>query len=197
MTHPDFDSARDYALYRLRDELSPRLTYHSLWHTAEDVFPAVERLAKLANITDLNLLLLRTAAIYHDVGFIEMRDGHELASKRIASEALPRFNYSLPQIELIGGMIMATRLPQSPRTLLESLMADADLDALGRTDFIPRNRALRTEMAAFGTHHTDDQWRQVQLTFVSNHRYFTEAARSLRNEQKQRNLESLLAGNGI
>lgn len=197
MTPPDFDSAQRYALERLRLELSPQLAYHSLWHTAEDVLPAAERLAALSNITDLNLILLQTAALYHDIGFIETREGHEVVSQRIATEVLPKFGYKIHQIKLIGGMILATRLPQSPHTLLESLLADADLDALGRTDFTPRNRVLRAEMAAFGIDHTDDQWRQVQLTFVSNHRYFTAAARTLRNEQKQRNIESLQRGQGI
>lgn len=188
---PDLEAARRYALGRLRQELSPKLFYHSLWHTEEDVLPAVERLAARAGIEGEMLMLLRTAALFHDLGFVELRAGHEAASARIAGEALPGFGYAPEQIRIIQGMIMATRLPQSPQTPLEAIVADADLDALGRTDFTARNQALRAEMAAFGSVVTDQEWNEVQLKFVSEHHYFTPAAKSLRDEQKRLNIHDL------
>ncbi len=191
MNAPDFEAARHYALERLNTELLPELVYHSFWHTKDEVLPGVERFAEWAQIEGEPLLLLRTAALYHDLGFVEIRVGHEVVSARIAAEVLPRFGYRPAQIAQIEGMIMATRLPQTPHNLLEEMLADADLDALGRTDYMPRNQALRAEMAAFGTKHTDKEWLHVQLDFLSNHHYFTAAARALRDTQKQKNIEEL------
>lgn len=187
MLPPDFDRARQYALNRLTNELSPQLVYHSLWHTQDDVVPAAERLAVLAGVDELNRLLLSTAAWYHDVGFVIQRVNHEDVGMQIASDVLPQFGYTLEQIDRIRGMIAATKLPQSPRTLLEEILADADLDALGREDFLPRSQVLRAELAEFGATSTDKEWLQVQLDFQQGHRYFTQAARTLRGPQKEKN----------
>src|SRR5262249_11139094 len=142
MRQSNFEYARAYALQRLERELPPALTYHSLAHTRDDVAPATLRLAAIAGISGEQRMLLHTAAYYHDIGFVVQRADHELASARIAAEILPTFGYGPAQIAIIHSMIMATKLPQSPRTLLEQLLADADLDALGRTDFMSRNQAL-------------------------------------------------------
>jgi uncharacterized protein len=188
---PDFDGAARYALRRLQRELLPGFFYHSIVHTRDDVVPAVERLAGLMGLEGEDLLLLRTAAYYHDLGFVEQRAAHEAVGVQIAELVLPRFGYRMEQIEIIGGMIMATRLPQSPRSLPEQIIGDADLDILGRSDFFSRNRALRAELAAFGQPASDEQWYGEQVRFVQAHCYWTSAARSLRDAQKQRNCQAL------
>lgn len=191
MNQCDFEQASQYAFHRLQHELSPTVCYHSLAHTQDDVLPAAERLASLSGIDDTSLLLLRTAACYHDIGFVEGREEHERISVHIAQEVLPRFGYRSEQIARIGGIIMATRLPQSPRCLLEQILADADLDVLGRSDFLSYNRALRAELAAFGSPVDDATWYRNQLAFLQNHRYFTAAARKLRGATKQHNIALL------
>ena len=191
MAQPDFEAARQYALERLEHDLSPAYVYHSLIHTRDEVAPAAERLAGLEGVDDDALLLLRTAAYYHDIGLARQRAHHEAAGVRIATTTLPSFGYSPMQIRAIGGMIMATRLPQNPHTQLEQLLADADLDVLGRLDFMPRNQALRAEMAAFGAPIGDAQWYGEQLRFMQTHHYWTAAAHALRDVQKRHNCAAL------
>ena len=193
MHQPDFERARQYALERLERDLSPALTYHCLAHTRDDVVPAAERLAALEGVTGESLLLLRTAALFHDIGFVEQRADHETIGVRIAREVLPRFGYSPAHIEAIGGMILTTKLPQSPHTLLEEILADADLDVLGRDDFLVRSQDLQAELAAFGMPMSDEQWFGGQLEFMQAHRYFTVAARTLRDTMKQVNIEALVS----
>jgi uncharacterized protein len=192
MTAPDFERAKQYALERLENELPGTLYYHSLYHTRDDVVPAVERLAALEGVEGEALLLLQTAALYHDIGFIKQYDNHEAVSVQIAEAALPDFGYSAEQIEMIGSMIMATRLPQTPQSLLEEILADGDLDNLGRDDFNERSRLLRAEQEARGLHLSDEDWYERQLEFVQNHQYFTDAARQLRDGKKQRNIQALI-----
>jgi uncharacterized protein len=191
MRHSNFERARAYALGRLERELPAALTYHSLAHTRDDVAPATLRLAAIAGVSGEQRMLLHTAAYYHDIGFVIQRVDHEAIGAQVAAETLPSFGYTAPQIELIHGMIMATKLPQSPRTLLEQLMADADLDALGRTDFMARNQALRNELTAYGAHWEDLDWYREQLCFLGSHQYWTDAARQVRGAQKQRNLDTI------
>ncbi|MCB9457956.1 MAG: hypothetical protein H6671_18400, partial [Anaerolineaceae bacterium] len=72
---------------------------------------------------------------------------------------------------------------------LEEIMVDADLDVLGREDYVTSNRALRKEMEVVnGISHTDREWYIFQQEFLSKHAYFTNAAHSLRDEGKARNL---------
>jgi uncharacterized protein len=192
MDQPDFERARQYALERLERELPHMLIYHSLAHTRDDVVPAAERLAALEGVEGEALLLLRTAAFYHDLGHVEQYTDHEAIGVRIAQEVLPHFVYSTAHIQVVSGIIMATKLPQSPHTLLEEIMADADLDILGRDDFLARNQDLRAERAALGVLTTDEEWYSSQLEFIQTHRYFTAAARTLCDAKKQQNIEEMV-----
>jgi uncharacterized protein len=192
MDRIDFEGARQHALERLERELSPAYIYHSLAHTRDEVVPVVEWLAGLEGVGGEALLLLRTAAYYHDIGLLRQRVNHEAAGVKIAAAILPRFSYGPAQIQAIGGMIMATQLPQRPRTPLEALLADADLDVLGRADFMYRNQALRAEIEAFDAPIGDAQWYGEQLSFMQAHRYWTATARVLRDDQKRINCTALL-----
>jgi len=191
MPPPDLALAKEYALDRLARELSPALHYHSLAHTRDEVVGAAARLAKEEGVSGEPLTLLLTAAYFHDIGFIYLRDGHEQAGTRIAAEALPRFGYSPEQVAAVNRMIMATALPQTPANLLESILADADLDMLGRDVYWQRHRDLRAEWAAFGQIESDYGWYRIQLAFQSGHQYFTAAARRLRGATKQAIIERL------
>jgi uncharacterized protein len=192
MSQPDLSRAEQYALQRLERELPPTLFYHSIAHTRDDVVPAALRLAQLEGLAGESVVLLHTAALFHDIGFVEKRAGHESIGVRIATEVLPRLGYSAAQIEMIAGMIMATRVPQRPRTPLECVLADADLDVLGRDDFLGRNRQLRAELASEGVIVSDRGWYSGQLRFVQRHHYWTESAQALRDAVKQRNLATLI-----
>jgi uncharacterized protein len=192
MSKPDIEQACVYALGRLAQELSPKLHFHSLTHTRDDVVPAALRLAAQLDIGCEDTQLLRTAACYHDIGFIERRDGHEDVSARIAAATLPHFGYGADQVACVVGMIIATKLPQKPTNLLEQIMADADLDSLGRADFFIRNQALRDELAAFDLVMSDALWYRNQLNFLRSHHYWTAEAASLRGPTKKQHIDELI-----
>jgi uncharacterized protein len=185
---PEFEKARNYVLNRLANELSPKLTYHSLIHTEKEVVPATDRLASVENVGDENRLLLLTGAYYHDLGFIHQRQDHEAISIQLAMQTLPSFGYSKTQVDVIRGIIQATCIPQSPATLLEQIMADADLDYLGQEDFWKRSNDLRRELENYGDKFTDEEWYTYQLKFIQLHQYFTASERSLQDSKKQQNL---------
>ncbi len=191
MRKPDFQGARKYALDRLERELPESVSYHSVSHTRDDVARAAERLARMEGLDEETILLLRTAAIFHDVGYIEHPEDHENASIQTAGEVLPRFGYNPEQIERIQAMILATKLPQTPHNREEEILADADLDTLGREDFFTLSLHLRSEMASRGQQFDELQWYARQLDFLSNHHYWTASARRLREEGKQKNIAEL------
>jgi uncharacterized protein len=191
MNTPDLERAEHYVLNRLRTELPDDLPYHGIHHTRDDVLPAVARLADRANLNGRDRLLLRTAALYHDIGYIEQYDQNEPIGARVAAQTLPDFGYSPAQVVVIEGIILATQMPQAPQTYLQSLMCDADLDSLGRDDYLEISLWLREELAMHGIVIPLRAWYERQHAFLSQHTFFTEAARSLRRAKKLENIALL------
>ncbi|HMI02066.1 MAG TPA: HD domain-containing protein [Pedobacter sp.] len=187
-----FKEACEFILDKLRDELPSHLTYHSIYHTL-DVCGAAKRIGRLENITATEMKLLLTAACYHDCGYLTTTTGHEEQSCNFAEEFLPGFGYSNDAIAEICVMIRATRIPQAPQTPLAQILADADLDYLGREDFFTISEQLFLEFIALGLITGKEEWNRVQIKFFENHRYFTATAINLRQVYKEKNLQQIKA----
>ena len=185
---PDFEGAINFALNILRNQLDPMYVYHNITHTESDVMPNAVRLAKLSGLSDEEIKLLRVASSYHDVGYLEGAKEHEARSCVVVRNHLPDFNFSAEQIDAICEMIMATRIPQSPKNLVGQILADADLDLLGRDDFPGVSNRLRLELLNSGNELTDTQWYSQQISFLESHTYFTQAAIETRLPQKEKNI---------
>jgi predicted metal-dependent HD superfamily phosphohydrolase len=187
----DFEGAKNFILDKLSRELRPELQYHNLEHTL-DVLESAERLAGLENENGHNLLLLRTAALFHDSGMLIRYAEHEEASTRLTKKYLPEFGYSQQDIDLINKMILSTKLPQSASTKLEKILCDADLDYLGRDDFYMIAHRLQFEWKQLNVHKTTlSEWYRLQLDFLAHHGYFTHSARTLRQEKKNIHLAEI------
>lgn len=181
----------EYIYEKLQKNLSPTLTYHGLHHTI-DVVEAAMKIAQAEGITDEeSLILLKTAALFHDLGFITTYKGHEEESCRIANMVLPKMGYVATQINAVCEMIMATKIPQSPKNLLEEIIADADLDYLGRDDFEPIAESLFLELREREMVMNIEIWNKIQVGFLENHRYWTKSTTLLRNENKLKRLAEL------
>lgn len=191
MPESQFEAAYNYMSGRLRAELPGNLYYHGPRHTLDDVLPAAKRLAQLAGLVEEDSLLLQTAALYHDIGYCQQYAHNEPIAARIAVETLAGFGYSASQIEAIQTIILATQVPQQPHSLLEELMCDADLDGLGRDDFYMISFSLRQELIEHGKDIPLRDWFIQQLTFLQTHRYFSPAARQLRDEGKQQHIHEI------
>ncbi|MBN1231602.1 MAG: hypothetical protein JXA19_07065 [Anaerolineales bacterium] len=183
--------AIESAKNKLLTKLSPNLIYHSAFHTIDDVVPAVMTLGMMAGLSEYEMGILTTAAWYHDIGYIRSRVNHENHGVEIVRETLPAFGYSTEEIDTISGIIMATKMPQSPENLMQEIMADADLDNLGRDDFFEVSENLRKEQTIHGQVSPDLDWYRNQLRFVENHSYFTVYAKELRGKGKEKNIYAL------
>ncbi len=187
----DFNAASGYILHRLQNELSPSLCYHCIEHTL-DVLEASRRLADSEKIDVEDRILLETASLYHDAGMLNQYKDHESASVLIARETLPGFGYTASDIDHICELIMVTQLPQRPYNHLEQIICDADLDYLGREDFFIHSFKLKLEWELYGVRVTTlAEWFDIQINFLSHHKYFTNSAILLRNDQKLKHLEEI------
>ncbi|MBK6527333.1 MAG: hypothetical protein IPG07_18305 [Crocinitomicaceae bacterium] len=188
----NYMKAERHIMKILETQLSPKLLYHSINHTI-DVTKAVERLAIMEGITDEDLFLLKSAATYHDAGFIEKYEKNEEIGMRLAREILPKYGYTKEQIDVIDGLIKATEIPQTPNSHLQQIMCDADLDYLGRDDFHDIANLLRRELREHGKLNSDRMWDEIQVKFLTAHTYFTKSAIRLRQEKKMKHIEEIKA----
>jgi uncharacterized protein len=174
----------------LKEELPADLTYHNYAHTL-DVLHATERIAKAENASSEELLLLQTAAIFHDAGYIYSRINHEEKSCNIARELLKTKGVDDDAIEKICDLIMATKVPHNPKDKLAEILCDADLDYLGRDDFFPISQNVFREFQKFGIVKDETEWNQMQVKFLETHRYFTKTSIANRNAKKIEHLEKV------
>lgn len=188
----NYHAAKAFILDKLERELSPRLTYHGLHHTL-DVLQATEDLGQREGILPYHLMLLKTAALFHDSGFTISNQNHESMGCQIAQEILPNFGYLPEDIGPICGMIMATKIPQNPQNHLENILCDADLDYLGREDFYAIGNTLFEELKAYNILNTTEAWNRLQVSFLEKHTFFTLTNQHRRNPRKGRYLAELKA----
>jgi class 3 adenylate cyclase len=185
-----FTDIQEIILDKLEMDLPGYLFYHNVKHTV-DVVTEVELIGWAEGCSDEEILLLKTAGLFHDVGHVIAYDNHEFHGTQIAREMLPQFNYTPEQIEKICSLIMSTKLPPKPTNLLESIMCDADLDYLGRSDFIPVSNTLYEELKAQNKMGSLNDWNKIQVKFISGHQYFTKTARGLREVNKKLQIERI------
>jgi exopolyphosphatase/pppGpp-phosphohydrolase len=183
-----FEQLKNFILNKLVDELPAHLTYHNIDHT-QDVMQAAARLAVAEGIDEAGKDLLAAAALLHDAGFLIGREGHEQASCDIARCYLPAYGYTPEEIDVVCGLIMATRLPQSPDSKLAEILCDADLDYLGRDDFFMLSGRLFTELKNEGLMQHEEQWNRRQADFMGSHSYFTKTAINLRQPRQEHHVE--------
>jgi predicted metal-dependent HD superfamily phosphohydrolase len=178
-------------IMRQLDKLPATLTYHTKGHVL-DVLEQAGQIARLEGITnEKELELLQLAILYHDIGFLYLYKGHEEASCEIARDELKTFGISTADIESICGLIMATRIPQTPKNKLEEIICDADLDYLGRDDFFPIAHSLFLEMKFYGYLEREEEWNRIQVSFLEQHHYFTITNQQRRAPKKQVHLNMI------
>jgi adenylate cyclase len=185
-----FTDLQEFVLDKLEKELPQSLFYHNIKHTV-DVVTQVELIGIGEGVSDEELLLLKTAALFHDSGHTISYDNHEYFSCLIAREMLPDYFYTTVQIDIICELILSTKLPPKPTNKLEEIICDADLDYLGRSDMIPVSNSLFMEFKERSMIKSLTDWNNLQMKFISGHQYFTGTARNLREVNKQMQIERI------
>jgi predicted metal-dependent HD superfamily phosphohydrolase len=186
----DYEGAIKHITERLEKELASHLHYHGGDHT-KDVLEATERIGKYLKVAKSELSLLLVAAAYHDCGFLVGHVEHEAAGCEIARTTLPKFGFAEKEIERICEMIMATKIPQSPKNHLSEILCDADLDYLGRDDFDLIAYSLFNELKQLGIVDNIETWNRIQVNFLNQHHYHTEYGKTERQPKKRIHLDKI------
>ena len=194
-----FSTIADYVQASVFPGLSPHLYYHNISHTMKDVLPVSVRLAEMEAVSVDDLLILKVAVLFHDVGFIEQYFNNESNGVEIARKILLEFDFSHDQISRVGNLIMATRVTVKDNKfkqmagddVLEKIICDADLDNFGRDDFFEKSDLIRAEMACFGKTMSDKDWVDYQILLLETHEFLTMSAKKMRTDGQLKNLARL------
>ncbi len=190
LQHIRFTDMEQAVLNRLENELPRDLTYHNMKHTV-DVVTQVEIIGRGEGVGEEEMLLLKTAALFHDTGFLVDMENHEDNSIELAREVMQLYGFQNQQIEEVCLLINVTRKEAEPRNHLEAILKDADLDYLGRSDFLPVSNNLYNEFQQFNGKMSQEDWNRKQINFIAGHKYYTKTAKNLRQVKKEKQLKGL------
>ncbi|ASU35089.1 Pycsar system effector family protein [Mucilaginibacter xinganensis] len=185
------EQAQDYVLKFYRTHDTSTLIYHNLQHT-QDVVAAAIKIANHYQLNDDDFFVVMAAVWFHDLGYMIDLNSHEEKGAELASDFFEEHNVNKKHIELIVSCIMATRMPQAPKTLLEEIVCDADLFNLGTDKFKEKDKLLLKEVNLLhNTSLTKQQWREKSISFLESHSYHTDYCKVLLNNTKEKNLEEI------
>ncbi|MCX7985952.1 MAG: hypothetical protein N2662_03335 [Bacteroidales bacterium] len=175
----------------LNQNLPPNIYFHSTkWQ--EETYHLVELYSRAEQISIEETLLVRTAALLMNIGYIWSYDEHESESIRYARETLPQYRYSETQVEAIVNLIDVTRGMRKPINKMEEILLDAEMSYLGRADFETLNELYFREMYEHQKVNSWEEWAKMQMVILSNHRYYTHVANVLRDVSPEKQIELLL-----
>ena len=185
-----YNKLRKKSFDLLLSELPEKLHYHGIRHTIS-ALDNCEDYIRHYEIDKYQAKLLRIGVLLHDIGFTVSMDDHELEGARIANELMTDLEFSKSDIKVVTELILATKLPQKPKNLLESIICDVDLDYLGRKDFYKISDLLYEELLERFDFFDKNEWNKMQIKFLENHTYHTEFAIKRRQKFKEQRIVEL------
>ena len=181
---------RKLIIERLQNELSQDLHYHGVHHTL-DALKTCDLYLRHIQINPYDARLLRLGILFHDIGFTVSNEEHEYKGSIIARDILSQFDFKTKDIDIIVGLILSTKIPQSPKTLLENMICDIDLDYLGRSDFYKISESLYEELKVTIGLKNKNEWNKIQVKFLEAHKYHTDFAIKKRQPEKEKRIKEI------
>ena len=180
-----------YVTNFIQEKVPEVYAYHNLDHT-QNVVNSAMQIAEKLDLSEKEKEILKLAAWFHDTGYDKGPKDHEQRSGLYAKDYLKALNYPDTDIQRIQECIMATKLSNQPKNLLEEILVDADLSHLGQKIYWDRCSRVRQEMSLVNKKIMSDQaWVDFELDFLQKHEYHTPVAQSLFDKRKTKNILQL------
>jgi predicted metal-dependent HD superfamily phosphohydrolase len=185
------EKVEEYVEQILRERTPVHNYYHNLSHTLDVVESSIE-IGIGEKLSPDEMEMVQIAAWFHDIGYIEKPEGHEEVSAMYAGNFLNEENYPIDRIEKIVGCIFATKVPQKPKTKLEQVVCDSDLNHLGGEKFSVRNDYFRKEQEYYRNRKmTESEWLSSTIDFMTRHHYHSGYAINNFSDTKKENIKDL------
>ena len=174
----------------LKYKLPVEYSYHNHQHT-EYIIEKVIEIGIHENCTAEEMELLKLAALWHDIGYINTYEGHEEEGCNLVRKYFPDFGIPVEETEIVCSLIMATRIPQDPQNKLEQVIADADLEYLGTPNAAIMAEKLYNELKFRNPGLSHEEWNKTKIAFIGSHHFFTNYCLQNREPLKQEYLHQL------
>lgn len=182
---------KKFVLAYYKTHFDKTYTYHNVDHI-KDVTSAANKIAAHYQLSDEDYFAVLTAAWFHDIAYSTGPADHEAKGVIIALDFLKGFGLHDDILTHIKDCILATKMPQTPDDILQSIICDADLFHLGTSDFQQKTKLLRKEFkAVYNTDVSKEDWRQRTVQLMEEHEYHTDYCRLLLKDTKAKNLQEL------
>lgn len=165
------------------------------YHQYDHALSVMERWIYLATMewcSQDEIEMITIAALFHDTWFVIEYDNNETFWAKIARNYLRTILYPEDKIKIIQEIILATHPSTKPKTLLQEIIKDADMDNLGRDDFFDINEKIKKELELMkNIKIKDPDWHHASLDIIRWHVFYTDTQIKERNEKLLKNLEEL------
>jgi predicted metal-dependent HD superfamily phosphohydrolase len=183
--------AQAFAETVFKDRSFEQRYFHNIDHT-RDVVQAAEEIGTHMELSVDEIESAIVAAWLHDIGYVEGEENHELKAAEKAKAMLAEWGATPKKISEITDAILATRMPQKPKSLISKVVCDADLHHLSTADCTAKSDKLREEWEKSGQKSlTDLEWLQTNLDFMENHQYHTPYGQTILQQGKKKNIKQL------
>jgi len=180
------EEAREYVTLILKHELSDKCLFHTISHTLE-VLKNAEIIGRYCNISEEDLNILRMCALFHDIGYVDAYDDHEIYSAERAVNYLRSKNVGEETIKQVERAILSTKTPQTPLDKISKILCDADLMNLTFDDYFEQVDLMRMEWEKVGkaklNHH---QFYLNTLEFFQSHQYHSKYGKMILQPKKEK-----------
>ncbi len=191
MENENVKKYREIAEEILKNNLKSAFVYHTIDHT-RSVVNAFEEIGKATNLSDRELELGLIAAWFHDTGYSEKCTMHETESVRIFNKLKSAGDFTEKEAEIVHKLILSTKMPQQPSSVLEEVLCDADLHHLGTDSFYDLSTLLRKEIEEeSGIVIGKEKWNRDSYYFIRDHTFFTSYAKEKYSAKKEENTSLL------
>lgn len=183
--------ARAFAEGVFKDRAFDKRSFHNIGHT-QDVVKAAREIGTQSDLSDDEVESVIIAAWFHDTGYAEGAIDHERKAADKARELLTQWGAPHKKIMEVTEAIMATKVPQQPRSLISKVLCDADLYHLSNEACTEKSDKLREEWEKIGDRTlTDNEWIQTNLEFMEGHQYHTPYGQTILQQGKKKNIKKL------
>ncbi|MBT8384487.1 MAG: HD domain-containing protein [Bacteroidia bacterium] len=184
--------AENFVLSLLKEKLSNQYIYHNISHTKR-VVDFIREISEFEKIAKKDIQILELAGWFHDVGYINGNDDHEINSAKIARDFLEKEKTSSATIEKVKNCILITTNTEEPKNIFEKIILDADCGHLGNKNYSEVSELLREEWILLGNEPlTDIEWIENNIDFFTRrHQYYTDYAINNWQATKDKNLAQL------
>lgn len=184
--------AEKYVISYLNTNLDTNFVYHNLAHT-QRVVGKINELIEDSNLSEDDQRILQIAAWFHDTGFTKTIDTHEIESVKIASTFLKNQNVDQDTITSISEIILATKMDYEPKNQMEGLIRDADCAHVSSKKYEDYASLLRKEWELTQQKViSKPDWIQDNITFLTNHTFYSDIAAKKWEKRKGKNLANLI-----